>query len=52
MKYKIRIEIILPKTDGTEYERTETIYEQVVEDLVVKDVISAVNFEKNPNWVK
>lgn len=43
MKYKIRIEILVPPKEGKTYESSETIYEQTTEIADILDVIKAVN---------
>ena len=49
MKYKIRIDKERPKlTDApAEYDRFDTIYEQIVDDLDFREVVKAVNRFEN-----
>lgn len=45
MKYKIEIEE-LTNIEGKEYPRTNKVYEQIIEDLPLEEVILLVNSKK------
>lgn len=50
IKYKIRVEKITEPIEPDKYEKTEYVYEQVLENVNLKEIIKAVNgFKDNGN---